>query len=201
MNESNPSLEGLSALADGELSRDELRFVLRTAAGDAQMRARWQRWHVARAALNRRGELPLAAGFADAVMRELASDPAQSRRPAWLRTAGGLAFAAGVAALALTIVAPREDAPDAVPTLARTTVLRAEDLSARLPTQPASGRELLSSPVVPIPIDPQVESYLLRHAAVPATSARTGFLPYVHVVASPTAADPRRAAKADAARQ
>ncbi len=141
---------------------------------------------MARAVLNRRELAPLATGFADSVMRALDGETVRTARGGWLRAAGGLAVAAGVAALALTVVMPERDIGPAPPaTLANESALRADDLVPRLPAQPASGRALLAPPVSPIPVDPQIEAYLLRHAAVPSASARTGFVPYVYVVASP----------------
>jgi sigma-E factor negative regulatory protein RseA len=198
MSEQNPIPEQLSALADGELSRDELRFVLRGMAGDAGLRGRWERWHVTRLVLNRQATLLLKPGFADTVMRAIEAEPMRTARGGWLRIAGGLAIAAGVAAVALTVVAPQRTGPAGPATLANETSLRADDLAPRLPAQPASGRALLAPPVSPIPIDPQVETYLLRHAAVPAASARSGFLPYVYVVASPANAPQPQADDAQA---
>ncbi|HOV58400.1 MAG TPA: sigma-E factor negative regulatory protein, partial [Rhodanobacteraceae bacterium] len=45
--------EQLSALMDGELDPDGARFLLRRIAADADLKRRWERQHLARAALRR----------------------------------------------------------------------------------------------------------------------------------------------------
>ena len=72
MSTPDSKLETLSALADGELGRDELRFILPSAAADGALRRRWARWHVVRACLLRQPAALVDAGFADAVMARVA---------------------------------------------------------------------------------------------------------------------------------
>lgn len=100
--------ENLSAGIDGELSREELRFLLRRLDHDATLQQTWTRYHLARDGL-RRQLPPLAApGFAARVMLaiEQESRPASSRRRHWLRWSAGGAIAASVAVAALTLVQP-----------------------------------------------------------------------------------------------
>lgn len=109
--------EHLSAGIDGELAREELRFLLRRFEHDAGLRQAWSRYHVARDGL--RGELPAlaSAGFAERVSEAVAREAragAGRRVPHWLRWSAGGAIAASVAVAALMIARPvAEDDPAA----------------------------------------------------------------------------------------
>jgi sigma-E factor negative regulatory protein RseA len=102
--------EQLSALMDGELPRDELRFLLRRIDGDAALAQRWSRYQIASAVLKRQYAAPLSNGqFAAVVMTRLDMDTMHVRRPMsgrLLRWAGGGAIAASVAVLALVATRP-----------------------------------------------------------------------------------------------
>ncbi len=104
--------EQLSALIDGELERDSARFLLRRIGHDAELAARWDRWH--RYGETMRGAaLPLREDFATAIMAALDDAPAvqaaPSRSPGALRWGGGFAVAASVALAALLLVKPAPD--------------------------------------------------------------------------------------------
>jgi sigma-E factor negative regulatory protein RseA len=101
--------EQLSALADGELERDQMRFLLRSVAVDPALPLRWERYHVARQALRRQETFVLRPGFAAAVMQQLAQEPAlRARGGQWLRWGTGGAIAASVAVAALVLTRPAE---------------------------------------------------------------------------------------------
>ncbi|HEX7341650.1 MAG TPA: sigma-E factor negative regulatory protein [Rhodanobacteraceae bacterium] len=105
--------ENLSALVDGELERDEMRFMLRRTDGNVSLCAAWGRYHIIRDGI--RHELPVLAddGFAELVMRQIEAGPMQTAtvhrrvRHHWLRWSAGGAIAAGVAAVALIMVQPQ----------------------------------------------------------------------------------------------
>lgn len=102
--------EYLSAGIDGELSREELRFLLRRLDHDAALRVTWTSYHVARDSLRR--QLPPLGGadFAQRVMLALdAEATAVAPRHRWLRWSAGGAIAAGVAVAALMIAQPSGD--------------------------------------------------------------------------------------------
>jgi sigma-E factor negative regulatory protein RseA len=104
--------EHLSAGIDGELSREELRFLLRRFEHDAELRGAWTRYHLVRDGL--RHELPAmaSAGFASRVEQAVAREAkakSASRAPHWLRWSAGGAIAASVAVAALMIARPVED--------------------------------------------------------------------------------------------
>lgn len=106
--------EQLSAGIDGELSREEWRFLLRRFGHDEDLQLRWTRYHVASASL--RKQLPPLAtgGFAARVMLAIEQDGAvvvaAAPRYRWLRWSAGGAIAAGVAAAALMMTQPTGEA-------------------------------------------------------------------------------------------
>ncbi|MDE2307321.1 MAG: sigma-E factor negative regulatory protein [Xanthomonadaceae bacterium] len=109
--------ENLSAGIDGELPKEELRFLVRRLGHDASLQQAWARYHIARDGLRR--QLPSFASpeFASRVMLaiEQESMPATTgRRSHWLRWSAGGAIAASVAAVALMITQPAGDAERAV---------------------------------------------------------------------------------------
>jgi sigma-E factor negative regulatory protein RseA len=102
--------EQLSALMDGELPRDELRFLLRRIESDSSLAQRWSRYQIASAVLKRQYAAPLSDGqFATTVIARLDSSATRVRQPMTgrlLRWAGGGAIAASVAVLALMATRP-----------------------------------------------------------------------------------------------
>ena len=60
--------ENLSAGIDGELSKEQLRFLLRRLDHDVSLQAAWARYHVARDGLRRQLPPMAASGFAARVM-------------------------------------------------------------------------------------------------------------------------------------
>jgi sigma-E factor negative regulatory protein RseA len=114
MNQSNQ--ESLSALMDGELSDDQLRFLLRGLEHDGELRQTWSRYHLIRDGLRRELPATLSAGFADGVMARLDISETVARgggRRRWLQWSAGGAIAAGVAAVALMVSQPHATAPTA----------------------------------------------------------------------------------------
>jgi len=113
MNQSSipdPVGEQLSALMDGELPPDQVRFLLRRMDSDASLPTQWSRYHAARAALRRQGGAQLRADFADVLMQRLASETvaAAPRSGRVLRWLGGGAIAASVAVVALLANKPAD---------------------------------------------------------------------------------------------
>jgi sigma-E factor negative regulatory protein RseA len=111
---SDVNMENLSAAMDGELSREELRFLLRRLDHDTSLLQVWTRYHVAGDSL--RHQLPTVAGsgFATRVMQLIEDEQAAAQvtphRRDWLRLSVGGAIAASVAVAALMVSQPT--APD-----------------------------------------------------------------------------------------
>ncbi|GFZ99719.1 sigma-E factor negative regulatory protein [Dyella caseinilytica] len=112
---SEANMETLSAAMDGELSKDELRFLLRRLDRDASLIDAWASYHVAGDGLRRELPIMASAGFAARVMEVIEGEQATiqvaPKRREWLRLSVGGAIAASVAVTALMVSQPT--APDA----------------------------------------------------------------------------------------
>jgi hypothetical protein len=195
--------ESLSAWVDGELGREEARFLARRLESDAVLRAAVSRYALAGACLRGERVAPVGVEFADAVAARIETEALPRARFGFLRPVAGAAIAAGVAALALMVTGPTGESPvgpgpvavapaPGVPVLASQASLRTEDLAAVLPLRQVS--ETWAMPLVAagaqVPVealDPAIEAYFLRHSAGASASARAGFVPYVSMVAWPAA--------------
>lgn len=137
--------EQLSALMDGELSRDETRFLLRRLDADKQLTQSWSNYQVISQVMQKRFATPMKSDFAEAVMSSIAIEKTQAGRGGLLRWAGGGAIAAAVAVFALTATRPISDtqpgqpsiAVVASPTTAPTPRVETQSASGTLPSYPA----------------------------------------------------------------
>ncbi len=196
------NLEHVSALMDGELSRDETAFLLRRAAHDGSIAQRWSSFHVIRYALRRQEVVALRGDFTSVIMQRIDEQDVtvRGRDTPWLRWASGGAIAASVAVFALWVTAPGVEqsagatrvatspAPvqsDARPALVGAGVgneFRPPMLSPSLAAQPASA----SSPgfnSATQAIDPRLQSYLIRHYDAAGAAGQSSMMPYVLLVA------------------
>ncbi len=129
--------EQLSALMDGELSRDETRFLLRRLDADKQLAQSWSNYQMISQVMQKRFATPLRSDFAESVMTSIAADKAHAGRGGLLRWAGGGAIAAAVAVFALTTTRPASDAQPGQPPVV---VVASSTLpTPRVETQSASG--------------------------------------------------------------
>lgn len=190
----NESLrEQLSALTDGEMGRDALRFVLKGVGDDPKMAGVWSRYQLMGATLRRHDQAIADAGFSRRVLAGIAAGtdvdtmPASDARGGWMRWASGGAIAAGVAAMALFVargpVAEIDPVAPAAPTLAREVNVPSSELHASVPTLPAAGEGTSSSSVL---WDPRMQGYLLQHGRVAGQLGQEGFVPYVYLMATPS---------------
>lgn len=132
--------EQLSTLADGELPRDQLRFLLRRLDLNAQLTQSWSHYQIAGAALRRQTPPPLRADFAETVMAQIEDHARAATRPGAriLRWVGGSAIAAAVAVVALVATRPGDmQPPPATATFATA------------PTMPALAPINLRAPITP----------------------------------------------------
>lgn len=198
--------QDLSALMDGELSRDATRFLLRRIGSDGVLRATWSRYQTVRLVLRRQQEAPSAPGFADAVMARIAVEPAVRRGQAlrWLKVAGGGAIAASVAVVALMVSRPVLQLPQTPPAMteSRPAVAPVAVDNFLQPTplyaQPAAFGD--SDTGAPVDIDPRLQSYLIRHYEATGGNGRSGLAPYVLLVvpARQTPPEPQQTPAPDA---
>ncbi len=191
--------EQLSALMDGELERDQTRFLLKRLDTDTELPLRWARYHVTRQTL-RGHDLVLSPGFAAAVMAQLEHEQLLHPRTshAWLRWGAGGAIAASVAVAALVLTRPGIDPAAIAPStaVARNTtvpgaIIGATVAAARtsapfqtpllapnaaVETAPASFGADLTEPVT---LEPRMQPYLIRHYQAAGTTGQSNFVPYI----------------------
>lgn len=106
--------ENLSSGMDGELSREELRFLLARLDHDQALRTTWASYHVVRDSLRRQLPPLAGAGFAQRVMQALNAEDVVLAAPRhrWLRWSAGGAIAASVAVAALMLAQPAHRGAD-----------------------------------------------------------------------------------------
>jgi sigma-E factor negative regulatory protein RseA len=137
--------ENLSAGIDGELSKEQLRFLLRQLDHDASLQQAWAHYHIARDGLRRQLQPMATSGFAARVMLAIEHEslPAVAKRSHWLRWSAGGAIAASVAAAALMIGQPGADSERSAALTAQATA-RASTAPAKTAAVPAAVPEWLS---------------------------------------------------------
>lgn len=190
--------EQLSALMDGELSRDERAFLLRRIEHDQALKATWSRYHLMREVLSHR---QAAAPFdlADRVMTEIKRErepvaQARVRSGGW-RPVVGMALAASVALVAILAVRPTQ-MPSTAPALATDAPAPRVALPVGVPgpiaalsdqgigAQPVSAERSLVLGPATAPMDPN-RALLLRHGQAMEAYGNLGTSPYVHALTVP----------------
>ncbi|MEP6485213.1 MAG: sigma-E factor negative regulatory protein [Rudaea sp.] len=148
--------EQLSALMDGELSRDETRFLLRRLDADTQLARSWSNYQTISDVMKHRFATPMRADFAATVLAAIGEDNVTavtvSRRGGLLRWAGGGAIAAAVAVFALTTTRSVDDSVSARTAVA---ALPATSVPSRTEAQLQAG----AMPVFPVSDFTQPASY------------------------------------------
>lgn len=184
---SKESLEHLSSLMDGELSREAGSFLTRRLFSDEEMCGSWERYHLIRDCIRQPGSKQMITGFSARVSATLDAEDVPTvsawRNNRWLKPVSGLAIAASVALVAIMVTAPQPGqapgesdtalvTPDPQPfvspnTLARSPVSQAASFA---PGQQANPNRL--------------NAYLLRHNQMARTAGRQGFVSFVPIVAT-----------------
>jgi len=185
---SNESLEHLSSLMDGELSRDASLFLTRRLFSDDEMCETWERYHLIRDCIRQPGSKQMVTGLSIKLSASLDAEelPTVSawRSSRWLKPVSGLAIAASVALMAIGVTAPQ---PGQIPG-------QDETVQVKSANQPfVSPNTLVSSPAsqaVSYAPEQQANSnrlnaYLLRHNQMARTAGRQGFVSFVPIVATP----------------
>ncbi|MEO8458913.1 MAG: sigma-E factor negative regulatory protein [Dokdonella sp.] len=163
--------EQMSWLMDGELPRDQTRFLLKRVASDGQLSACWARFHIIRQVLRKHELVVLSGDFADRVWARIEADSTLSisvRRGPWLRWASGSAIAASVAIAALLVTQPATNNKSSTDNQVAT-VAAVRSLS------PASAGPLASSPAAASTAPPEFRLPLAASMAIPASASTTDF--------------------------
>ncbi|MEO8672450.1 MAG: sigma-E factor negative regulatory protein [Tahibacter sp.] len=185
--------EQVSALMDGEVDRESVRFLLRSVDADADLRRSWSNYQIGRACLRRQHDVVVGEDFAAGIMARLQDEPAVRGRMGvapWLRYASGGAIAAAVAVGALLVSHPVQNLDTAaamVATPARAPVMTDTFMQPQpsIVAQPASATFGSDAYSPNVGLDPRLQSYLLRHYEATGGNGRVGMAPYVLLVVPP----------------
>jgi sigma-E factor negative regulatory protein RseA len=194
--------EQLSTLMDGELARDETLFLMRRISNDGRLVQRWSSYHVARQVLRRQDFFVMPDDFSSQILARIDAEGVSltSQSGRWIRWAGGGAIAASVAVVALMFSSPQNGNREAPgePLAASTNSMSQPVLAA--PSRPVEFRPPLAAPALdvqpasastdgfsssPTPIDPRLQSYLIRHYDAAASNGQSAMMPYILLVVPP----------------
>lgn len=192
---SKESLEHLSSLMDGELSRETSLFLTRRLASDDAMCDTWERFHLIRDCIRQPGSKQVVTGLCASLMDDeeahaqspfTHSSRGQSR---WLKPVSGMAIAASVALMAIIVAAPPQGTlPGSTGDTALSTPANQPFVSPNtLPVSPRSQAASYSA-VQKSNTDNRLNAYLLRHNQMARTAGRQGFVSFVPIVATPVIA-------------
>lgn len=169
--------EKLSALLDGELSREELQQALKEIAANDELSARWSRYHLLRDVLRQELNQVAPADLSRSIAAQLEGEPtvlAPRRLPTRSRVmqmVTGAALAASVAAVA--IVGVRWMAPDDVSAPQYVAAVENADYLRTTATRWQS---------VPTDVEENLNAYLVEHSEFSPTSSMNGVMSYVRFV-------------------
>jgi sigma-E factor negative regulatory protein RseA len=188
---SKESLEHLSSLMDGELSRETGLFLTRRLASDDDMCETWERYHLIRDCIRQPGSKQAVTGLSIQFMdAEEAHGQTSWRQNSWIKPISGLAIAASVALMAIVVTVPQQGAVSgtttetALSTPSNKPFVSPNTLAVTPPTQAASFSVTQQNNS-----NNQLNAYLLRHNQMARTSGRQGFVSFVPIVATPTIAN------------
>ncbi len=207
--------EQLSAMMDGECPAHELPLALRRLAQDAELKQRWERYHLIGDVLNGHVAEAIDSEFAARLQVLIAQEPPLSTvaataapttaRRAWARPALGFGLAASLTLGTLLVLRGQQELPSGplqaqANTPANTTLVAANPPA--LPTNAVVQRVAVATPtaVAPplmsaaaaTPSEPDwaqtLNQYLLNHNEYASRNSVQGVLPYVRMVGHEPAA-------------
>lgn len=184
---SKESLEHLSSLMDGELSRETGLFLTRRLSSDEAMCATWERYHLIRDCIRQPGSKYVVTGLCAKLSASLDAEETPSVSPwrnnRWLKPVSGLAIAASVALVAIVVTAPQPgELPGGGDTVLSAPVNQPFVSPNTLPRAPVS--QAASYAPAPQANSNRLNAYLLRHNQMAGTAGRQGFVSFVPIVAS-----------------
>lgn len=189
--------ERISSLLDGELDEQERQQTLTALEKNAELRNRWERYHLASDAIRRNLPAGIDTGFAARVMQALETEPtvlapppvkAPQHQTSFTKRLAGVAVAASVATIAvLGVQTINRDASlsSSQPQMAQ---VPAVNLGNQAVVQVAENPANLvqSLPVQHVHrFDPSLNKYLVDHNQQAARAGIQGVMPYARIVAYP----------------
>lgn len=183
------TLEHISSLMDGELSRETGLFLTKRLSADKELTGAWERYHLIRDCIRQPGTrapvVDLSLRMKNALADEV-NEPAQNWTVnRWLKPVSGIAIAASVALMAIVAIGPGPS-PQTGDTASSPTV------------QPFSSPNVLPSSLITQAAsyspqaqgrDARLSAYLLRHNQASNSITTLGFVSFVPMVASATYED------------
>jgi len=187
---SKESLEHLSSLMDGEMSRETGLFLTRRLASDDEMCDTWERYHLVRDCIRQPGSKLLVTGLSVRLMdAEEAHRQTSWRNYSWLKPVSGLAIAASVALMAIVVTAPQQGAlPGAAGDTALSTPANQPFVSPNTLAVSPQSQAASFSTSQQLNSNNRLNAYLLRHNQMARTAGRQGFVSFVPIVATPSVA-------------
>jgi len=180
---SKDTLEHLSSLMDGELSRETGLFMARRLGSDEELRKTWKRYHLIRDCIRQPGSRHAVLDLSERMREALENEPGQTvpepaRRNRWLRPVAGLAIAASVALMAVGLVGQNASVPPAQGGTQTAGFTSPNPLPALPISEPASyspdSRES----------ERRLNSYLVRHNQLASSAGRQGFVSFVPIIST-----------------
>ena len=178
------TLEHISSLMDGELSRETGLFLTRRLCADEELGGTWERYHLIRDCIRQPGgglpHVNLSLRMKAALSEEYAEPPSSWSSNRWFKPVSGIAIAASVALMAIVAIGPEQQLPG-------------QDTAASPAVQPfASPNILPTSPVTQAAsfspqsqaADARLNSYLLRHNQLIGSVSSQGFVGFVPIISS-----------------
>jgi sigma-E factor negative regulatory protein RseA len=185
MKMSKDTREHLSALVDGEISRETSRFLVRRLGVDDELRATWTRYHLVRDCLRHQdGALAgedLCARINQALADEQPGKPSRSLPTGWLKPVAGVAIAASVALMAIVALDSGSPvAPQPANELAGAAKLEQFTSPQSLTPAPYSSQASYSGQAAAR--GRKMDSYLVRHYQATGATGGRGFVTFVPIV-------------------
>ena len=186
---SKESLEHLSSLMDGEISREAGLFLTRRLSTDEAMCNTWERYHLIRDCIRQPGSKQVVTGLAVKLNASLDAEELPVVSPwinkRWLKPVSGLAIAASVALMAIVVTAPQPGDLQATGDTAAIPVNQPFVSPNALPLVPVS--QAASFSPAQTANSNRLSAYLLRHNQMARTAGRQGFVSFVPIVSIPVA--------------
>jgi sigma-E factor negative regulatory protein RseA len=182
---SKETREHLSALVDGEISRETSRFLVRRLGADDELRATWTRYHLIRDCLRHQdgsiAGVDLCARVSRALENEQPGKPSRTMSTSWLKPVAGLAIAASVALMAIVAVGPGiPGAPQPAGELAGK--VQAEQFTSPQSLVPGPSSSQASFSNLPDTRSRKMDSYLVRHYQATGAAGGKGFVTFVPII-------------------
>jgi sigma-E factor negative regulatory protein RseA len=177
-------MDGISALMDGELDEREAQRELGKLKDDAELRERWDTFHLVGDALRGERLLPSVA-FRESVTQRLAAEPtvlAPRRTARQTKRIATYALSAAASVSAAALVAWVAIAPTGSGGLQTAAKAPGELTTALVPPSEA----LAGAPLATVSSNGSMNEYLLAHQGFSPSTALQGLAPYIRSVSATT---------------